>query len=299
MLIAMVVAAATTGYLATLVTAPRNRAQRTLATISAYGYDAAPVHVDEEQEEDVPERSLIEQVGAVVLSRLRRDRLEKVRKDLVAAGMYDMTAERWLGLCALCLFAVPIVMIWLVISTKASPAIAMLELGFGAYAGWAFPQTTLTRRARQRLEAIDRGMPELVDLLVVAVESGQSFGAAMRSAGARVHGPVRDELGLVLQEMSLGISMTDAFKHFVERVDVPSTRSFARTLLQGERLGVSVGAMLRSLSEELRKQRKAHAEEQAQKTPVKILFPLIFFIFPSLFIVLLTPAAIQIAGGLG
>jgi tight adherence protein C len=136
-------------------------------------------------------------------------------------------------------------------------------------------------------------MPELVDLLLVGVESGMGLNGAMRVASARVPGPLGEEMLLVLRQQSLGASTNEALKNMLDRSDTPAMRSFVRTITQGERLGVSIGQMMRSLAEEMRKRRKAQAEEKAHKTPIKILFPLVFMILPSMFIVLLTPAILN------
>ena len=134
----------------------------------------------------------------------------------------------------------------------------------------------------------------LIDLLVVTVEAGLSLSAALQLAGDRMKGPLGDELRIVLQEQRMGLTPVQALENMVGRCPTPAVESFARAMMQGQALGVSVGAILRSLAVEMRKRRRAQAEQQAQKAPIKMLFPLVFMIFPALFVVILGPAVVSI-----
>ena len=279
---------------ARVVMAPRARAAERLAQIDAYGF-TAPALLDDATEH----RSLIERLGSVVAGRVGRDELATTRSRLLGAGMYATSVETFMGYRALSVVLTPLLTIYFALASGFAPPLAMVAAVLGLATGWTLPQSYLARRARLRLDAIDHGMPELVDLLVVGVESGMGFSGAMRAASQRIEGPLGDELQLMLREQSLGATLTEALRHLLDRCDTPATRSFARTIIQGERLGVSIAQMMRSLAEEMRKRRKARAEELAHKAPVKILFPLVFFIFPSIFIIVLGPAAIRIVQGLG
>jgi tight adherence protein C len=148
----------------------------------------------------------------------------------------------------------------------------------------------VSRRARKRFERVERDLPELIDLLVVTVEAGMGFNGSMQITSQRLRGPLGDELRLTLQEQRMGLSTSRALSNLLVRCDTPSMRSFVRSVLQGETLGVSIGQIMRSLALEMRKRRRAAAEERAQKAPIKLLFPLVFLIFPAMFIVLLFPA---------
>ena len=137
-------------------------------------------------------------------------------------------------------------------------------------------------------------MPELIDLLVVTVEAGLSLSAALQLAGERLQGPLGEELRIVIQEQRMGLTPVQALENMVGRTPTPAVESFARAMMQGELLGVSVGQILRSLAIEMRKRRRAQAEQQAQKAPIKMLFPLVFMIFPALFVIILGPALVSI-----
>ena len=135
---------------------------------------------------------------------------------------------------------------------------------------------------------IDHELPDLIDLLVVTVEAGLGFTGSSycRRTDPRA---AAQELRLTLQEQNMGLSVKEAW-NICSRADTPAMRMFVRAIIQGETLGVSIGQIMRNLAVEMRKRRKAYAEERAQKAPIKMLFPLIFLIFPAMFIVLLLPA---------
>jgi tight adherence protein C len=139
----------------------------------------------------------------------------------------------------------------------------------------------------------------LIDLLAVAVEAGLGFSAAMAAAVERMPGPLGEEMRLMLQEQTLGLTPLEALENVLTRVDTPSLRTFVRSIVQGEQLGISIGDVLRNLALEMRKRRKAAAEERAQKAPIKMLFPLVFLIFPAMFVVILGPAMFAFFDALG
>jgi tight adherence protein C len=170
--------------------------------------------------------------------------------------------------------------------------IALTLLGAAALGliGWFGPVVIVTRRARTRTDQIDYELPELIDLLVVTLEAGLSFLASLHTAAERLEGPLGAELRLMLQEQRMGLAVNEALEGMLRRCETPALRTFVRSVVQGESLGVSTGQIMRNLAVEMRKRRRASAEERAQKAPIKMLFPLIFLIFPSMFIVLLGPA---------
>lgn len=294
MLLALL-AAGLVGYaflqIAQAVGASRARVDRSLALVEAYGFSEQAVTGGVAKER----RSLTTKLGARFISRVGAATLEEQRRMLLAAGHYRVSPEQYLGFRILGTIAAPLLLAQFVLASAKGPT-AVLVLGVATFLGWRLPNIVVARRGAARLEVIDRAMPELVDLLVVSVESGMGFNAAIRAASDRLDGPLAAELKLMLQEQQLGASMQQALGNVVERADTPAVRAFARNIAQADKLGVSIGSMMRTLALEMRKRRRAKAEEAAQKAPVKILFPLVFLIFPSMFIVLLTPAAISIMG---
>ncbi len=294
-LIALALFAGSALLVARTVLAPRARAADRIAQIDAYGFAATATDPAATGER----RSPVEAIGALIAGRLGRERLAAIRNELHGAGLFTTSAEEYLGYRALSVAGFPLMAVYVADAGGQSPAVVILSAVAGVVWGWLLPMAVVARRGRLRLERIDRAMPELVDLLVVGVESGMGLAGAMRAAALRTKGPLGDELKLMLREQSLGAAMPESLTHMLDRCDTPATRSFVRTIVQGERLGVSIGQMMRSLAEEMRKRRRARAEEIAQKAPVKMLFPLVFLIFPAMFVVLLGPAVISLAETLG
>jgi tight adherence protein C len=165
-------------------------------------------------------------------------------------------------------------------------------------AGFLAPDFWLGRRISVRQAAIRRGLPDVLDLLVICIEAGQSLdqATARTSEELRMAQPaVTDELNVVVLEQRAGRARTDAWKHFAERTGVDAVRNLVSVLVQSEQFGTSIAKTLRVHSDTLRTQRRQKVEEQAAKTSVKLVFPLVFFIFPSLFLVTLGPAVIIMA----
>jgi tight adherence protein C len=233
-------------------------------------------------------------VGAVLSGHVRGLSEENLRRMLLAAGHYSLPPRRFVGYQALATLALGIAWLWLTIPSGTSPLLIVVGEIVALLGGWTLPMLYLRRRAQSRSERIAYEMPELIDTLVATVEAGVAFSASLQIASRRFRGPLGDELRLTLQEQSMGLGLNEALAHMAERCDSPSVRSFVRSLIQGEQLGVSVGQTLRGLAHEMRTRRRQMAEEKAQKAPVKIVFPLVFFIFPSLLIVILGPAALRI-----
>ena len=235
-------------------------------------------------------------LGGLFSGRLTTIREAAIRDELMAAGMYTVSARTIIGYRVLSTVTLPLLAFLLV---GLHGMLDVLIIALALYAGWVLPLTYVQRRARRRIETIDRALPDLVDLITVMIEAGLSFPQALRLASRQFGPPLGDELKLTLQEQTMGLSIEEALTHMAERADTPAMRSFVRTMAQGERMGISLGQIMRNLAHEMRARRRSKAEERAQKTPVLMLFPLVFLIFPSLFIVLMTPAVIGLIHNLG
>jgi tight adherence protein C len=270
----------------------RLRTTDTLGQIGHYGFAGGYV------EADTGVRGVLDSaaagIGQLLTDQLRLISEERLRKNLVAAGMYQTTPRQVIGYSLLCAVALPIVGVWLIVAAGASVKLMVLAAIFLAVIGWVAPGFIIQQRAEGRLYKIDRAMPELIDLLVVTVEAGLSLSAALQLAGDRFRGPLGEELRIVLQEQRMGLTPVQALENMVGRCPTPAVESFARAMMQGQALGVSIGQILRSLAIEMRKRRRANAEQQAQKAPIKMLFPLVFMIFPALFVVILGPAVVSV-----
>jgi tight adherence protein C len=276
-----------------LITAPRARAIQRLAEIEAYGSSARPTFDTTGLGVETSRGGLSDlagRIGGFVVRRFGRVREAHLRAELMAAGMYAVSPRTLLGYRVLAAVLLPSLILVLGSASALAIVLALVTVGLG----WMLPLIVVRRRARRRIDQIDRGLPDLVDLLVVTVEAGLGFSGSLRVAANQFAGPLSDELRLTLQEQAMGLSMSDALVRLLHRADTPSMRSFVRSVIQGESLGVSTGTIMRTIAVEMRKRRRKAAEERAQKAPIKLLFPLVFLIFPTMFIVLLLPAVFSL-----
>lgn len=271
----------------------RLRTIDTLGQIGRYGFAGTPDLEPPSGFRGVVD-SLASGLGLLLTDRLKLMSEDRLQKQLAAAGMYQSTPGEVIGYGLILALGLPALWIWLAVFTGVSAAGTVLVTIVLALLGWFAPGFVIQRRAESRLHRIDRSMPELIDLLVVMVEAGLSLPASLQLAGERMKGPLGDELRIALQEQRMGLGPIQALENMVGRCPTPAVEAFARAMAQGQVLGVSVGQILRSLAVEMRKRRRAAAEQQAQKAPIKMLFPLVLMIFPALFVVILGPALVSI-----
>ncbi len=225
---------------------------------------------------------------------LPRSLLSGVEKKLILAGE-PMTMNGFLTM-VLIATGVGLGMGMLVVFAMGAK-ISMMTIGaFAAlsFIGFYMPFYIIGSRARQRQNAIIRSLPDAFDLITTCVEAGLGLDAALARVAEKVQGPFANELSRALRDIALGKARRDALKELGERTGVPDLIQFTNAVIQAEAMGSSVGTVLRVQAEQLRVRRRQRAEEQAYKAPVKMLFPLVLFIFPTLFIVILGPAAISI-----
>jgi tight adherence protein C len=271
----------------------------TIEQIGTYGYVAETAGGSEvDGAARRPLDSLAGRIGDFAARRTTRFGEAKIREKLISAGMYDTSPRKILGYQLLASIGLALLTFWMIPASGGSLLMTVVLTVAVGVAGWLAPPYWVELKRRSRMERIDRQLPDMIDLLVVTIEAGLGILASMRVASETMPDPLGQELRLTLQEQRMGLTVQQAIESLGRRADTPNMRIFVRSLTQGERLGVSIGATMRTLSVEMRKRRRAKAEERAQKMPIKMLFPLILFIFPAMFIVILVPMVINIVDAL-
>lgn len=186
-------------------------------------------------------------------------------------------------------------MLWWALRTYPNtPAQWVLTSALAIVMGVYFPYFWLARRVTRRKAALLRSLPGALDFLAINVEAGMGFDAALAEVARRWHNPLTDEFALMLIDFQIGKPRKDAWRDLVRRTQVPDLTSFVTAMLQNEQVGSSIGSILRVQAEHMRVRRRQRAEEAARVAPVKMLIPLVFFIFPGILVVLLGPAITQV-----
>ena len=219
-----------------------------------------------------------------------------VRRLDLAGNPGDWTVERVMGAKGIGLLVGAV--IGLVLGGGLSLR-GLLILAAGGAVGFFLPDLLLMNVGQKRQDELQRGLADALDMLTVCVEAGQGFDAALLQVARSTTGPVSGEFARVLSEIQIGKSRGAAFSSLAARTTVSEAKTFVSALVQADRLGLPIGNVLREQSNQMRLIRRQRAEEKAQKVPVKILFPMLLFIFPALFIVIIGPGAIRIADTFG
>src|SRR5438477_1475820 len=225
---------------------------------------------------------------------------ERTQKRLALAGNPgDLRVADWLGIKAVSaiVFAAVFFLIFGVLGGSVTTGIGLGAVGIGI--GYIAPEFWLGRRVRKRQHLILLQIPDALDLLTISVRAGLGFDAALGKVVEKLQGPLTEEFRRALAEVRVGKARREALRDIIPRTEVVPLTNFIGAIIQAEQLGVSISKVLQVQSEQLRIERRQRAEEMAAKAPIKMLFPLVGCIFPSLFIVILGPALILIALNLG
>jgi tight adherence protein C len=235
----------------------------------------------------------VSRLAAIPLKLGPKTNIESLSAKIVAAGLSSrLTATNFLAIKGGTTVAGGL--IGIVLAALTSPASILFFAPALAVAGFVAPDWVLTMKHRKRRETVRSELPDALDLLAVSVEAGLGFDGAVTKLTDYMDGPLVEEFGLMLSEIRVGEGRTEALRKMAARVDAPELSTFVRAVIQADQLGISLGRILRVQATDTRLRRQAAAEEKAMKAPIKMLFPTVLFIFPSMFIVVLGPAMLNI-----
>jgi tight adherence protein C len=222
---------------------------------------------------------------------------DSVRKKMIAAGNGSVDAvDRFLAIkVIMAALVIPWFFFWIVLNPLNFGGMTLYVVFLILAAILIFaPDAIVSRRVEERQHDLRMKLPDILDLLTISVEAGLGFEQALDRTISAVPGALSDEFARMLGEVRAGSSRADAMRALDQRTNVPEVRSFVLAILQADTFGVSIGRVLRAQAEEMRIKRRQEAQERAQKAPVKMLIPMVFCIFPALFVVVIGPAIINI-----
>jgi len=238
---------------------------------------------------------MAEGVGKLVINLLPPAFVARTRRRLVAAGE-PVTMPAYFTMVAITATLLPaaIFAVAWVMSNGSPVAGVYLVIPPFALVGALLSHVWLSRRVRARQRAIWKSLPDAFDLMTTCVEAGLALDASFGLVSEKLAGPVSEEFAEVLREIGLGKARREALRDMAERTGVPDLEAFAHAIVQAEELGTSLGTVLRVQGKQMRIKRRQRAEEEARRAPAKMVFPLVFFIIPTLFMVILGPVAIEV-----
>lgn len=259
--------------------------------------------LDEELSLPFSQRILSPLSGSVAtrLARLTpRSIREMVGEKLAAAGgLQGMGANEFLLLILFLSFALPLITAMLAMVAGAP---VHQIVGFSLYAfalGLYLPFFILNRKIKSRRRSMVRDLPDVLDLLTVSVEAGLGFDGALHKLSEKMKGALVEEFSRLLNEIRVGVPRRNALVAMAGRCNLEDVSVFTTSLVQADQLGVGIGNVLRVQSAAMREKRRQRAQAAAMKAPVKMLLPLVMFIFPTIFVILLGPAVIQLIASFG
>ena len=239
-------------------------------------------------------RPILNDITKTILKITPKEIIINYERAIITAGNpYNRTVKDWINLQVIILICIPTVTLFLCNYKKVGTSITVLVILIEFLFGLVFPYLILKSKITDRQKKIRNALPDVLDLLSVSVEAGLAFDGAISKVIEKTKGPIADEFGKILQEMKIGKNKRDALRDMAERVNIQELTSFIGSIIQADQLGVSIGNVLRIQSKQMRQKRRQRAQEKAMKAPVKMLIPMVLFIFPTIFSVLLGPVVLQ------
>lgn len=239
-------------------------------------------------------KPVMDKTGKIILKITPGEFVQSLQNKTETAGFpYGLRVRDWLNIQFV--FVPVIILITLIfaigiLETRMLILTVFTEAGFGM----VLPAFILGKKAKERQKKIRNSLPDVLDLLTVSVEAGLSFDAALIKVIDKMPGPIAEEFNNVLHEIKIGKQKRTALRDMAERIGVEDLTSFLCSVIQADQLGVSMGNVLRIQSSQMRQRRRLRAQEKAMKAPVKMVIPLVLFIFPTVFSVLIGPIIIKV-----
>lgn len=240
-------------------------------------------------------RPMLDSMGKVMMKITPRELLTTLENKMEKAGNpYNMSIKDWLNIQAMLVIGLPVLTLLAGRAFDIQMGKLVLYIFAEAALSFVLPGFILGKILKSRQKVILNSLPDVIDLLTVSVEAGLGFDSALLKVVEKKPGPLASELDKVLQEIKVGKQKKDALRDMSLRVDLQDLTIFVGAIIQADQFGVGVSNVLRIQAEQMRRKRRQRAQEKAMKAPVKMLIPMILFIFPTLFVVLLGPVVIQL-----
>jgi tight adherence protein C len=277
----------------------RRATTQAVADVSAYGYGSTAPITTLRQAKRGQENLRLERVMARLAQRLSPADYEKtLQLRLLQAGLYTMRPSRFLAIRLLS--ALTFGAFGMMYANHAPNVGLKLMMGIGGpVLGFLAPDSLLSGRIRRRLDRTERECADMIDLLAITVRSGLGLDQALKVTAERLDGPLAEQVRLMLNEIRIGQSRSEAMWRLAERAPTPTVRSFTRSMSQSESMGVSIGETLKALAVDARTRKRLTAEELAQKAPIKMIFPLAACFFPGILIITAGPGVLALLKVLG
>lgn len=240
-------------------------------------------------------KPVLESIGKAMLKLAPHEMISNLEEKISMAGKpNNWSVKNWLGFQAFLIFGFPVIMLMFYLQFRMDVRRFILLAVSAVLIGLLFPNMLLNGKIRKRQAEVTRSLPDIMDLLTVSVEAGLTFDSALSKVVEKMPGTLAREFEIVLQEIKVGKSKKEALYQMADRIGIQDLRNFVSSVVQADQLGVSLGKVLRIQSEQIRQNRKQRISEKAMKAPVKMLIPMVVFIFPAIFIVLLGPVVLNL-----
>ncbi len=239
-------------------------------------------------------KPILDSIGRFMMRITPAEMLSSMETKIIKGGNPgNLTVKEWANIQALLALGLPALTCAICWKIRANAGFAILFIFIEIILAFVLPGFILGKIITARQKVILNSLPDIIDLLTVSVEAGLGFDGALMKVVEKKPGPLAAEFEKVLQEIKVGRQKRDALKDLAERIDIQDLTAFIGSVVQADQFGVGIANVLRIQAGQIRLQRRQRAQERAMKVPVKMLLPMVIFIFPTLFIVLLGPVIIQ------